>query len=131
MGNGAGTVLGLRDEYEAEDLAMTRTFIESDWRAESEENCTNEADEVWQKKEHAKGIRITGAVGKFSSNINSCFIETGLWYNQHMLYQSLYDTHYWLRCTMEGRWMVSDTEQKDNNPNRFNNKTAIKRDSNS
>ena len=109
MGNGA--VLGLHDEYEAEDLAMSRTFID-DWQGENEENST---DEAGQKKEHAKGIRITGAAGNFSSNINSCFIETGLWYNQHMLYQSLYDKHYWLRYTMEGRWMVSDSERKDNN----------------
>ena len=66
-------------------------------------------------KSIARGIRITGALGKFSSKINDSFVATGLKYNERVLYKSLTQRDIWLRFTTKGTWMVSNTEQKDEN----------------
>ena len=121
MGNGG--LLGLqghyiRDpEYEAgvrsssTDDLMTR---ESDTRQKMFRKIkrTQEVPEVGQ----VRVICIEGAVGKFSRHINTSFVETAQMYNNHTLYRNFPpSSEHWLRYATNGQWMVSNTQDKDEN----------------
>ena len=71
-------------------------------------------DEEFGKKEFL-GIRITGAIGVFSCHINSVFVDTGNIHNKCTLYQSLSSPNHWLWYALDGRWMVSHTEDMQEN----------------
>ena len=66
-----------------------------------------------KEAEEAEGIQIEGAVGVYSDNINSSFVQTAQMHNEHKLYKSLSNPDHWLRYTAAGRWMVCTTKDKD------------------
>ena len=75
----------------------------------------SEKDDLPQDVKPKKAIHITGAVGKFACQINSSFVETDQMHNDRILYKSFSSQNHWLRYTVDGRWIVSDTEDKDEN----------------
>ena len=126
MGNGA--LLGLHKEEPCENFsdgwASCDCDESPDW-ASCDCDETDESPEESPEKQSigaaqekikiAKAIHIKGAVGKFSSGINSTFVDTGKMCNGRMLYQSWLSPDNWLRYTDDGRWMVSNTKDKDDN----------------
>jgi len=103
MGNGALTTLHSNNKEQV-SMGVQEILIEQ-----------NTNDTTAPQKQIAESIRIEGAVGIFAKHINSCFVQSGEMYNDHMLYQSSSNPDHWLWFTTTGRWMVSTTKDRDLN----------------
>ena len=113
MGNGALLSLHSNNDNEWHKCmygAYGRTLAE-----ELEEQRSERQLDVKQPKESYPGIRIEGAVGMYACHINHPFVRTEKMYNERPLYRSLAEENYWLRYASSGRWMVSSTDDKEDN----------------
>ena len=106
MGNGALLALNRDNEMHA-------TLMSDDMDREWQDNETQFDDHIYEEEEIAKEILLKGAVGKFACHINNSFIETNRMHNEHVLYKS--SSNHWLRFAFDGRWMVSNTNDKEEN----------------
>ena len=106
MGNGA--LAGLNGSFDGMDEPIWDEHgMPSEWKG------SDESDFSFEEEKTPKEIFLTGAVGKFACHINNRFVETDRMHNEHVLYKS--SSNHWLRYAMDGRWMVSDTKDKDEN----------------